>query len=172
MCVLPTVLRRAPAGRPTLDRAPLHPRPPAPVRSGDATLEEFSVRSPLPALTAAAVGLVLAASAVLPASAAAQTISVPDDFVTTLSDTRATGHYEVVGTGLRIWTEGATSTDKVAEYVATDHALTAVGEPSLGFTNTAAVGLPASSSSSTSTPTGAPTESSSASRSPTGTTGG
>ena len=61
------------------------------------------------------VGLVLAASAVLPASAAAQTISVPDDFVPALSDTRATGSYAVEGTGLRITTKGNTSTDKVAE---------------------------------------------------------
>ncbi|GAA1849703.1 hypothetical protein ACFFOM_20095 [Microlunatus capsulatus] len=96
------------------------------------------MRSPLPALTAAAVGLVLAASAVLPASAAASgTIAVPDDFVPALSDTRATGHYEVVGTGLRVWTTGATGTDKVAEYVATSTPLADVGEPSLDFTNTA-----------------------------------
>jgi hypothetical protein len=63
-------------------------------------------------------------------------IHVPSDFVPALSDTRATGHYEVVGTGLRVYTEGATSTDKVAEYVATSAPLATVGEPSLEYTPT------------------------------------
>lgn len=72
-----------------------------------------------------------------PASAASATIHVPGDFVSALSDTRATGHYEVAGTALHIWTEGATSTDKVAEYVATSTALAAAGEPNLDYTNTA-----------------------------------
>ncbi|WP_148613458.1 hypothetical protein [Nocardioides rubriscoriae] len=76
------------------------------------------------------------------ANAAARTISVPDGFVKGLSDTRATGHYEVTSTGgLHVYTEGATGTDKVAEYVATDVALKGVGEPSLDYTNTAG-GLP------------------------------
>jgi hypothetical protein len=74
------------------------------------------------------------------AHAASRTIMVPDDF-DAHSDTRATGHYEVVGTGLHLWTEGTTSTDKVAEYVATATPLAAVGEPSLDYTNTAG-GLP------------------------------
>lgn len=91
------------------------------------------------ALAGAAVS-VMAFSGV--AHAAAKTISVPDDFVVQLSDTRATGHYDVVADGLRIWTEGATSTDKVAEYVATDTALAAVGEPGLAFTNTSGGGAP------------------------------
>jgi hypothetical protein len=69
------------------------------------------------------------------------TIMVPNDFDHSLSDTRATGHYEVVGTGLHIWTEGATSTDKVAEYVDTQAPLATAGEPSLEYTNTAG-GLP------------------------------
>jgi len=100
------------------------------------------VRSPLPALTAAAVGLVLAASAVSPASAAARTLTVPDDFNPTLSDTRATGSYGVEGTGLRITTTGSASTDKVAEYVTTETPLAAVGEPSLTFRNTSSGGTP------------------------------
>ena len=69
-------------------------------------------------------------------SAGAGTIHVPSDFVKALSDTRATGHYEVVGTGLRVWTEGSTSTDKVAEYVATSTPLAATGEPALEYTPT------------------------------------
>jgi hypothetical protein len=52
------------------------------------------------------------------------------------SQTRSTGHYEVVDTGLRIWTDGATSTDKVAGYVSTDVALAGIGEPSLDYANT------------------------------------
>ncbi len=72
-----------------------------------------------------------------PAQAAAGTIVVPDDFNPTLSDTRASGHYAVRGTGLRIWTEGSTSTDKVAEYVDTSTPLAGIGEPSLAYRPTA-----------------------------------
>jgi hypothetical protein len=69
-------------------------------------------------------------------AAGAGTIQVPSDFVPALSDTRATGHYEVVGTGLRLWTEGSNGTDKVAEYVATSTRLADVGEPSLEWAAT------------------------------------
>ncbi len=68
-------------------------------------------------------------------AAGAGVIHVPSDFEPTLSDTRATGHYEVQGTGLHVWTEGSTSTDKVAEYVATSTPLAGVGEPTLELTN-------------------------------------
>lgn len=44
-----------------------------------------------------------------------------------LTETRATGHDELVSSGLRIWTEGATSTDKAAGYYATDFALQQLG---------------------------------------------
>jgi hypothetical protein len=90
-------------------------------------------------LGTALAGLALASMALSgTAHAAAKTIMVPDDFLPPpVSDTRATGHYEVVGTGLHVWTEGSTSTDKVAEYVATDTPLATVGEPSLDYTNTA-----------------------------------
>jgi hypothetical protein len=100
------------------------------------------VRTSFAALTAAAAGLVLAATAAVPASAADRTITVPDDFVKTLSDTRATGSYTVEGTGLRLRTTGDTSTDKVAEYVATSTPLAAAGEPALDFTNTSGGGVP------------------------------
>jgi len=63
-------------------------------------------------------------------------IHVPSDFVPALSDTRATGHYAVQGTGLHVWTQGSTSTDKVAEYVATSTPLADAGEPSLSYTPT------------------------------------
>jgi len=80
---------------------------------------------------------VFSVAAATPAvSAGAGTIQVPSDFDRAYSDTRATGHYEVVGTGLHVWTEGATSTDKVAEYVDTATPLAATGEPALEYTPT------------------------------------
>lgn len=83
------------------------------------------------------LGLGLALAAPTAAGAAESgTIDVPTDFNPALSDTRATGHYEVQGTGLHVWTEGATSTDKVAEYVDTNTALSGIGEPSLSYTPT------------------------------------
>ncbi len=75
----------------------------------------------------------------------ADTIHVPQDFLPALSDTRATGHYEVQGTGLHIWTDGVpdgASSNKVAEYVATSTPLSAVGEPTLDYTNPSAGGVP------------------------------
>ena len=81
-----------------------------------------------------AVGLTVAIST--PAAAASATIYLPDGFVPALSDTRASGHYEVVGTALHIYTDKVadTSTEKVAEYVAAGVPLAAVGEPSLDYT--------------------------------------
>jgi hypothetical protein len=89
------------------------------------------------------LGIVLAAPAqAAPAEAAGtDTIHVPQDFLPKpLSDTRATGHYKVEGTGLHIWTEGSTSSDKVAEYVATDTPLADAGEPTLAYTPTSGTG--------------------------------
>jgi hypothetical protein len=105
-----------------------------------------NARSSLPKLAAllGAAALALTAAAG-PAAAAPRTILVPDDFDPADSDTRATGHYEVVGTGLRIWTEGNTGTDKVAEYVTTSTTLATVSggsEPTLEFTNTSGGGVP------------------------------
>lgn len=91
-------------------------------------------------VTLASLAAALVAAPAL--AAGSGTIFVPDDFATSLSDTRATGHYAVVGTGLRVWTDGATSTDKVAEYVATSTPLASAGEPSLDFTNTSGGGTP------------------------------
>ncbi len=62
-----------------------------------------------------ALGLVAAAS---PAQAVTVKQVRKADFVTALSDTRATGHYDFLAEGVRLYTEGATSTDKVAEYIA------------------------------------------------------
>ena len=89
---------------------------------------------------AAALGLAVAvsgaiASPVFAVTPATSTITAPTDFVSSLSDTRATGHLQVVGSALRVFTQGATSTDKVAEYVATNTPLADAGEPSLALTN-------------------------------------
>jgi hypothetical protein len=80
-----------------------------------------------------AVGLTVAIST--PAAAAAATISVPNDFVPGLSDTRSAGHYEVVNSALHIYTDNVidTTTQKVAEYVAASVPLATVGEPSLEY---------------------------------------
>ncbi|GAA1157235.1 hypothetical protein GCM10009606_39010 [Nocardioides aquiterrae] len=64
-------------------------------------------------------------------------LTPPLTFEPSLSDTRTKGHYEWRADGLHIWTEGATSQDKVAEYVATSSPLAEVGEPSLGYTKIA-----------------------------------
>jgi hypothetical protein len=72
------------------------------------------------------------------AAPAEATIYVPSDFVPELSDTRTSGHYQVAGTGLHIWTDGTSGTpdpNKVAEYVATSVLLADVGEPSLDYTS-------------------------------------
>jgi hypothetical protein len=83
-----------------------------------------------------ALGLGLASAG--PAQAAdTETVYVPGGFVAELSDTRATGRYEVQGTGLHIWTTGKTGTDKVAEYIATTRTpLTGVGEVALTYRDT------------------------------------
>jgi hypothetical protein len=83
-----------------------------------------------------AVGLTLALAGPAGAADPAGVIHVPNDFNPAYSDTRDTGHYEVVGTGLRVWTESNTSTDKVAEYVDTATPLADAGEPSLEWTPT------------------------------------
>jgi hypothetical protein len=88
---------------------------------------------------AAVLGLGMALSASSAAGAAgAGTIYVPQDFNPAFSDTRANGHYEVVGTGLRVYTDGNTdvgangkNSDKVAEYVDTTTPLAGIGEPTL-----------------------------------------
>jgi hypothetical protein len=90
------------------------------------------MKHPLSIAAVLAIGLTVAIST--PAAAASATINVPDDFVPALSGTRASGHYEVVGTALHIYTDDASSTAKVAEYVAAGVPLAGVGEPSLDYT--------------------------------------
>jgi hypothetical protein len=87
-------------------------------------------------LGTAALAIGLATALAGPAHAAGTAvIHVPSDFDDSLSDTQPTGHYEVVGSGLHVWTQGSTSTDKVAEYVDTSVALANAGEPKLNLVN-------------------------------------
>lgn len=92
-------------------------------------------------LSAIAIGLTV--TSMPPAVHAADAVLyVPESFNSVASDTRATGDYEVAGTGLHIWTTGATGTDKVAEYVDTHVALALIGEPTLEYNNTSGGGVP------------------------------
>ncbi|WP_028651536.1 Ig-like domain-containing protein [Nocardioides halotolerans] len=76
-------------------------------------------------------GLFLAA----PSAHAADEVAVASHTVD-LTDTRATGHNEfrTDGSGVRVWTEGATSTDKAAGYFDAHKPLAAIGEPSMTWT--------------------------------------
>ena len=51
----------------------------------------------------------------------------------TFSETRATGHNDYVAGGLRVWTEGNTSTDKAAAYHALNAPLADIGQPGIDF---------------------------------------
>jgi hypothetical protein len=67
------------------------------------------------------------------------TIFVPSGFDKTLSDTRASGHYELVADGLHIWTDSGpdvkSGDQKVAEYVDTHTPLATAAEPFLEYTD-------------------------------------
>ena len=74
-----------------------------------------------------AVPVALAALGLATMAPAAQAATVKQirqaDFVTALSDTRPGGHYEVLGEGIHLWTDGDVSPtspnpNKVAEYFA------------------------------------------------------
>ncbi len=89
-----------------------------------------------------AIALAVTVTSLSAVHAAGAVLYVPESFNVAFKDTRSTGHYEVLGTGLHIWTEGATGTDKVAEYVNTNVALAGIGEPTLVYTNTSGGGVP------------------------------
>lgn len=55
------------------------------------------------------------------------------------SETRATGHFEPAADGLHIWTEGATSTDKVALYRSVSIPLASVTAASVNYTATTGI---------------------------------
>ena len=69
-------------------------------------------------------------------------VSKYEDFAD-YNDTRATGHTEFTANGLRIWTEGTTSTDKVAWYnLVTPYAFSEIGTPAIDYDNTTSGGVP------------------------------
>ena len=92
----------------------------------------MKIRSVLTTLVATSAAVL--ASSVPASSADTDVLLIPDDVVA--SDTRSGGHYEVEDDGgLHIWTDGATSNDKVALYFdGGELALGSVGEPSLAVT--------------------------------------
>ncbi|QGJ92713.1 hypothetical protein QDA04_gp43 [Microbacterium phage Megan] len=57
----------------------------------------------------------------------------------TWSETRATGHFEATADGLHIWTEGSTSTDKVALYKSVNRPLSEVTSASVNYTATTGI---------------------------------
>ncbi|QGJ88937.1 hypothetical protein PBI_GINA_86 [Microbacterium phage Gina] len=123
------------------------------------------MRKTIAALSAATIGAALAVAAPLAASATGggyeqkcyatethTTYSV-EEYVETApatpdtlaprfdySETRATGHFEAVESGLHIWTEGSTSTDKVALYRFVSVPLGSItGTPSVEYTATTGI---------------------------------
>src|SRR5690242_20622291 len=86
-------------------------------------------------LAAVAGALVVAGSVIALAPAQAATKVIPGNLVDT-SETRATGHNVFAGGHVRVYTEGATSTDKAAGYFDVDRSLAAVAavEPTMGWT--------------------------------------
>ncbi len=78
----------------------------------------------------AASATVIAGLAFAASPAQAATVFITSQQVDT-SETRATGHNEFNADGVRVWTEGSTSTDKAAGYFAVDQDLATAGEPSM-----------------------------------------
>ncbi|MDX6373160.1 MAG: hypothetical protein QOD98_2148 [Nocardioidaceae bacterium] len=87
--------------------------------------------------SATAVGAVITGGLALGIPAAAHAVDEVPVFSHTidLSETRATGHNEfrTDGSGVRVWTEGNTSTDKAAGYFDVNKTLASVGEPSMSW---------------------------------------
>ncbi|WP_205472004.1 Ig-like domain-containing protein [Nocardioides sp. SYSU D00038] len=78
-------------------------------------------------------------ASVAPAAQAADEIVVWSHTID-LSETRATGHNDFSPNGgVRVWTEGSTSTDKAAGYFDVDQPLADVGEPSMSWVSTGPV---------------------------------
>jgi len=87
-------------------------------------------------LGTAALAVGLATALAGPAQAAGHAvIHVPSDFDQSLRDTRTSGHYDVVGSALHVWTDNNSGQAKVAEYVDTSVPLADVGEPQLHQVN-------------------------------------
>ncbi len=81
--------------------------------------------------SAIAAALVIAGLSFAASPAYAATVLIKPANLDT-SETRATGHNDFLpGGGVRVWTEGNTSTDKAAGYFAVNQALASSGEPSM-----------------------------------------
>lgn len=87
---------------------------------------------------ATAVGAVIAGGLALGMPSAAHAVDEVPVYSHTvdLSETRATGHndFSADGSGVRVWTEGSTSTDKAAGYFDAHKALASIGEPTMTWT--------------------------------------
>lgn len=59
-------------------------------------------------------------------------ISIDTQFADS-QDTRSAGHYEILPSGLHIWTDDATSNAKVAWYHSVNYPLSSVGSPSMNY---------------------------------------
>ena len=68
------------------------------------------------------------------AAQACSAIHTTDMATWNTSDTRATGHYELMDSALHIWTESNTSTDKVAAYYPLSAPLSTVTSASMSYT--------------------------------------
>lgn len=91
-------------------------------------VSQTTLRRRLPSLAAA--GALAVASLAFAAPAHAATVFItPAQLDESL--TRATGHNDFVADGVRVWTEGTTSTDKAAGYFEVDADLAEVGEPAM-----------------------------------------
>ena len=97
-------------------------------------------------LGAALSGAVWAQSAEMAACTSYGSVVTTNLATWDLTQTRATGHNEITANALRIWTEGATSTDKAAGYYATNFPLSGLGAEtvtqSLDFSTTSGSALP------------------------------
>lgn len=79
-----------------------------------------------------ATGALVASALLFASPAQAVTFSTVTDVDLNVDETRATGHNEfLAGGGVRVWTEGSTSTDKAAGYFRVDQPLASAGEPSM-----------------------------------------
>ncbi|WP_418058788.1 Ig-like domain repeat protein [Pimelobacter simplex] len=85
----------------------------------------------LTAGTLTLTGLALASG---PTATAAVQVELTPVHVDT-SATRATGHNDFLADGVRVWTQGSTSTDKAAGYFDVNLPLAGVGEPSMDWSN-------------------------------------
>ena len=95
------------------------------------------------AATAAVLGMV---TLLAPTSASADgTVRItPSSNLLNIDDTRATGHVDFNDHSLRVWTEGATSTDKAAGYFPVEMPLAEVGDPTMvwRFNNATLLAVP------------------------------